>query len=344
MKNQRNAEDIATGNWEEILVHAGLDRAFLKYAEGPCPICGGNTRFRWRAKQENGFCSHCLSGRGKSGTVLWGFTLLKHLLRSDFRGAADFVRHWAGDDNSTDVGQLPRQVRVARPLPVVVDDPEKLRAKYRKLWGESTLIEPGMPAYAYLLRRIPGLETIPKVLRSHPGLAYWSQDDEGHFHNEGTFPALLAAVQGLDGKMVNIWRTYLDTSGSKANVPDAKKGAGKPLQPSYAVRLAEPKDELGVAEGIETALAVMALYGIPCWSTLNADGMRKFEIPQGYERVRKVRYFGDNDARDKIGRRAGNDAAEFGKQKMRSQGLISTVVLPKFTSFDFADIAQKQAA
>jgi putative DNA primase/helicase len=72
--------------------------------------------------------------------------------------------------------------------------------------------------------------------------------------------------------------------------------------------------------------------------------MRKFEIPQGYERVRKVRIFADNDARDQNGRRAGNDAANLLKDKMRAKGLISTVVLPKFTTFDFADIAVKKAA
>jgi len=343
--NQRKAEDIANGNWEDILVAAGLDRSYLKYEEGPCPICGGKTRFRWRAKKENGFCSHCTFGRSERGCILFGFTLLKHLLGTDdFREAADYVRKWAGDDNKTGSGQSPRPVRVARPAPVVVDDTPDLRAKYRKLWGESSLIVPGMPAYEYLTHRIPGLKTIPKVLRSHAGLAYWRTGEDGQFHNEGNFPAMLAAAQGVDGKVANIWRTYLDASGAKASLPVAKKAAGRFLQPSYAVRLAEPDDELGVAEGIESALAAMILFGIPCWSTLNSDGMRKFEIPEGYERVRKVRFFGDNDARDQNGRRAGNDAAEFAKQKMRDKGLISTVILPKYTSFDFANIAEKQAA
>jgi putative DNA primase/helicase len=333
---QQSAEDIAVGNWEEILVRAGLDQAYLKHAEGPCPICGGKTRFRWRAKKESGFCNSC--------RYVGPFTLLQHLIGSDFRGAADYVRNWAGYGESTTPGQAPRPIRVARPAPVEADDTEDLRFKYRKLWGETTLIEPGIPAHAYLLRRVPGLTAIPKVLRAHAALPYWRLGEDGMFHNEGNFPAMLAAAQGVDGRVANIWRTYLDASGDKASLPDAKKAVGRFLQPSFAVRLTEPDDELGIAEGIETALAVWILFGIPCWSTLHADGMRKFEIPQGYERVRKVRIFADNDARDQNGRRAGNDAANLLKDKMRANGLISTVVLPKFTTFDFADIAVKKAA
>lgn len=336
MINQPNAEDIASGNWEEILRHAGMDPAFLQFKEGPCPICGGNTRFRWRKNKENAFCNHC--------RALGAFDLLQHQIGADFRGAADYVRAWAGYGKDQESGLTPRPVRVARPMPVVKDDTEDLRTKYRNLWNEGSLILPGTPAYNYVMHRVPGLKQIPKVLRSHPSLPYWEEGADRQYHHLGNFPAMLAAAQGVDGKVVNIWRTYLDASGAKADLVNAKKASGRFLQPSFAVRLEEPDDELGIAEGIETALAVMVMFGIPCWPVLNAGGMRSFEVPHGYERVRKYRIFGDNDARDKLGRRAGNDAAHFLKDKLRSQGKTATVLLPKFTTFDFADIAIKQAA
>jgi len=338
---QPKAEDLAPGNWEDILIAANLDRAYLRWEEGPCPLCGGSTRFRWRGKgyrrseyAETGWCNAC--------GVISPWKLLEYAIgASSFVELAEHVRKWAGYREGGH-GSVP----TPKPKPQVTppDDAPRLRAWYQKLWHEAGPVVQGTPAHAYLRRRIPGLEEVPKCLRSHPSLEYKERADGEQYHLVGKFPALLAAAQGLDGRVVNIWRTYLAADGSKAPVTEAKKACGRFLQPSFAVRLAEPDDELGVAEGIETALAVSILYGVPCWSTLNADGMRKFSLPEGYERVRKIRIFGDNDAPDRNGRRAGNDAAEFLKQKMRETGRVATVILPKYTTFDFANIAQREAA
>lgn len=328
-----NAEDLASGNWEKILVAAGLDPAFLTYNEGPCPICGGNTRFRWRAKKQDAFCNHCRH--------LSGFALLQHVQNCDFREACDFIRRQFGygEGNNND-----RPVPHISPKPVQVepDDTEQLRAKYKRLWGEGFTIGAGMPAYRYLHKRVPGMKDIPKVLRAHPRLAYWRREIEGNYTNVGEFAAMLAVVQGTDGVAINVWRTYLDADGNKADLPDAKKASGRFLAQGGAVRLTEPHDELGIAEGIETALAVTSVYGIPCWAGLNAGGVAKFELPVGYERVKKVRIFADNDARDKLGRRAGNDAAQTLKDRMRADRRICTIILPRFTSFDFADVAKNR--
>ena len=343
MKNQRNAEDIADGNWEHILNAAGMDTAYFTYAEGPCPICGGNTRFRWRAKKEQGFCSHC-PGPSTNGTVLNGFRILQHLLNTDFRGACDYIRKWSGDGNTDGGEQRPRLVRPTLAKRVEEDNTDELREKYRSIWKDSAAIEEGSSAWAYLMRRVPGLHEIPKVLRTHAGMEYWEMDEQNKYQMLGVFQTMISIAQGLDGRAVNVWRTYLDDEGFKAKVTSAKKGVGRFLQPSYAVRLVEPDDELAIAEGIETALNVWTMFGIPCWSVLNADGMRKFELPTGYERVRKIRIYADNDEPDKNGRRAGNDAAQLLKDKMRGQGKLCTIILPKATGFDFADIAVKLAA
>ena len=59
-----------------------------------------------------------------------------------------------------------------------------------------------------------------------------------------------------------------------------------------AVRLAMPGPVLGIAEGIETALAAMKMFTIPTWAALNAGGVEKFEPPVETERLI---IFGDND-------------------------------------------------
>lgn len=328
-----NAEDLAPGNWEEILTHAGLDASYLRYEEGPCPLCGGTERYRWRSKKESGFCNGC--------RFISGFRLLSHLLTTDFKGAATFVRHWAGYRNDTEEGPSPRVLRVARPLPKEdTFDPDALRAKYQQAWSESVPVQPGDAAHAYLTARVPGMVAIPRVTRLHPGMGYYLKGEDKKTRLLGTHKVMLCAAQGLDGRVTNLWRTYLGDDGQKAPYKNAKKAFGKFLQPSSAVRLFEPETELGIAEGVENAIWVTVNYGIPCWATLSESGMRKFDVPSGYERVKKFRIFGDNDAPDSRGRRAGNDAAETLKSKLRVDGRHATVILPKWTSMDFADFSK----
>ncbi len=59
-----------------------------------------------------------------------------------------------------------------------------------------------------------------------------------------------------------------------------------------AIRLCEPGDTLGIAEGIETALSVTALFGVPCWAAISDTILKGWEPPPD---VRQVIVFGDND-------------------------------------------------
>jgi len=63
---------------------------------------------------------------------------------------------------------------------------------------------------------------------------------------------------------------------------------------SGAVRIAPAvQGRLGLAEGIESALSAMQLFGIPCWATLGNERFGLVSIP---ESVRKLFLFIDNDA------------------------------------------------
>ena len=327
------AEDLVVSNAEAILLYAGFDPAYLRHREGPCPICGGNHRFRWRKVKEDGFCNQCRH--------LSFFDLLKHHLGTDFQGACDFVRAWAGK-SSTNIRPKSRPApSAANSWGLSAEETEKLRQKYLKLWSGAGPVQ-GSPAQAYLDHRVQGLDQYPKVLRHHPGLEYWRETEDGKFAKEGVYHGLLAAVQGPDDRVCNIWRTFITPDGQKAPLPDAKKAAGKFLVPGGAVRLFEPQgDELGIAEGIENALKAWTLYGIPTWPCLNANGIAQFVLPPAYAgRIKKLRIFGDNDAPDKFGRRAGNDAAKKLKERAMGMGLRSTIILPRRTDYDLADISK----
>jgi hypothetical protein len=60
-----------------------------------------------------------------------------------------------------------------------------------------------------------------------------------------------------------------------------------------AVRLTEPTgDELGLAEGVITALSATQLFGVPCWATLGNKRLDAVQLPNG---ISRVHIFADND-------------------------------------------------
>jgi hypothetical protein len=156
-------------------------------------------------------------------------------------------------------------------------------AEINRAWEEGALLDesPELQAYMRSRRLEPDLPEL-LMLRFHPRVFY----RHGIYH-----PAMLAPMV-LQGKLVGLHATYLKAGGSgKAELDPARKvwkptkatsikGAAIPLYPIRAPRLAYTY--LGVAEGVETALAMRKLKpGLPVWATVSADGMRSLELPQG---------------------------------------------------------------
>lgn len=95
---------------------------------------------------------------------------------------------------------------------------------------------------------------------------------------------MLARVQDPSGKGISVHRTWIS--------PKRRKMMPGELPAGSAIRLAPVKSEMGIAEGIETAIRAGRMLGIPTWAAISADQMAVWKPPEGIE---KLYIFGDND-------------------------------------------------
>jgi putative DNA primase/helicase len=90
---------------------------------------------------------------------------------------------------------------------------------------------------------------------------------------------------------------------------------------------------LGVAEGIETALAAWVLDGkiFPVWSCINAGQLEKFEPPEG---TKNLAIFGDND-KTFTGQAAAYALAK--RLSNRANPVRCSVLIPTVEGWDWND-------
>ena len=294
MSERLDVRQIAQGRWKSILTVLGMDERALSGKHGPCPMCGGRDRFRFDDKDGRGtyFCSGC--GAGDGVQLAMGITGLS------FRDVAAEVERIAGTVR-------PATTRTER------TDDNKLSA-LRRAFRESRPIERGDEACRYLAGRGLRLHDLPESLRTHPGMQY---RDGGAVL--GTFPVMLATVTDATGRAVSMHRTYLQ-DGRKAPVSAPKKlMQGLPLS-GAAIRLTPVSRTLGIAEGVETALAASELFELPVWSCISTTGIGSFEPPEGAEHIV---IFADNDENF-----AGQAAAYRAAHRLALRGIEVEVVSP----------------
>jgi len=193
------------------------------------------------------------------------------------------------------------------------------------------------------------LDEVPRAIKFHPNLGFYQKGDGGKTVKVGDFPAMVAVVRAPDGRAVSLHRTYLSANATKAPVEEPKKlMTCLDGSEGAAIRLYVPEEVLAVAEGIETALAVRCMTGLPVWATISSGKMKSLVVPDS---VKTVWIYADNDLPDEKGRRAGQDAARVLAQRLVAQGKTVHVRLPRQPGTDFWDVyverkkaAQKVAA
>jgi putative DNA primase/helicase len=290
----------AAGRWREILPQLGIASSFLTNKHGPCPLCGGKDRFRFDDRDGTGsyYCNQCGPGPG--------LMLIRKLKKWDHATACRAVDEIIG------------------PEPPPRREPEKI-SRRRENSGESILAQATDSSIALRYLEGRGLSIFPAVLQGIRSLAYVEND-----RFLGNFPAMVAPVVGPDGKLRSVHRTYLD------DVPKRKKLLS-PVGAGAAIRLFEHTDELGIAEGIETAIAAHELFGVPTCAAISTAIMESFEPPAS---VHRLIIFGDHDANF-----AGQKAAYTLAHRLH-RDLTIEVKIPDGPGTDWLDVlcARRRAA
>lgn len=300
--------DAARGKWAGILCHMGIDENYLRDTHGPCPICGGKDRFRFDDKGGDGtfFCNSCGAGNG--------FDLAMRYTEKSFKEVAN------------DIDKIANNIRSFQ---VRAKDKKDPLIRLRRIQGGLKPVTNQDPVFRYLASR--GLSPSYGLFH-HPSLEYY---ENGILI--GRFPSMVAALRMPDGSPQSYHVTYLTSDGRKAPVASPKK-----IMPPVTsldgscVRLSEVDEEIGIAEGIESALAVKSRFGVNCWSACNENLLQKFEPP---EKVKFVRIFGDNDQNY-----VGQSAAFALARKLSKRGIKVEVNIPGIDGFDFADMLAMKLA
>jgi len=140
-------------------------------------------------------------------------------------------------------------------------------------------------------------------------------------------PAMLAAVQ--EGRrIVAVQRTFLEPNRARRarDLGNPRRLLGRPGR--GAVMLAAATHVLGLAEGVETALAAMIRFHIPVWAVLGNERLATIAIPRTVEHLVLLP---DND-------RAGRRAEALAREAHGTGGRVIETMWPDRGLNDWNDV------
>jgi len=302
-----NLKSNADGRWLSIFDSLCITVPLPPGKHGKCPICNdGDDRFRLDRDTKRGslFCNQCCPQAGD------GWALVQGAKNVDFIGAAKLVQEIIGGCKVENTFNTCEQA-----------DP---KIALREIWKNSEAYTGTGIIKEYFEAR--GLKLLPNNIR------FSSECYESD--TKKCYPAMLGIVQNKEGAPVTIHRTYLEGS-KKADIQSPKKlMPGVEKLCGVSVRLFIHKNDLlGIAEGIETAIAATQLFNIPTWAAINSTLLTTWEPPEG---TNKIVIFGDNDKNF-----TGHKASYILANKLFLKGFTVDVQIPDEIGFDWNDVLLK---
>lgn len=207
--------------------------------------------------------------------------------------------------------------RAANP-PVSRGSPEAAQ----RLWAMGQPMS-GTLAERYLAERgLTGLGDLDS-LRFHPK-CFYLREDHAPTDRPEAWPALLAKVTDLDGRLTGLHRTWLDpATADKAPIIPPRKAMGNLL--GHGVRIGKPVSVLAAGEGLETMLSLhLALPELPAVAALSANHLAALQLPAD---LRSLYIAVDADP-------AGLSAADHLSHRARQAGIDAIHLSPSLGDFN----------
>jgi phage/plasmid primase-like uncharacterized protein len=141
---------------------------------------------------------------------------------------------------------------------------------------------------------------------------------------------MVGPLTSPDGVTVALHCTYLTRDGRKAQVPTVKKltPTAGPLAGGCIALHKPARGCIGIAEGIETALAGWCASTVPTVAAYCAGNLAAWQWPRG---VQRLVIFADNDS-------AGREAAGTLRARAFAAGLRCDVQTPTTAGADWCDV------
>lgn len=301
----------AKGKWKGILMELGIPASILTGKHARCPLCDSKDNFRWDNKDGRGTYI-CTCGAGD------GMKLAIEFTGQTFSEIASRIDTMLGN------------IKPDTALPKRDMSDQERRELLRSTYAATQPVQAGDLVDRYLGTRRLDQAVYPASLRFSEAM----KDGEG-----GVRPCMVALV-GVHGetdgrgrqRYCSMHRTFLRPDGlAKAEMEKPRKLMPGALPDGACVMLSDwpGSGAIGIAEGIETAMAASAMFGLPVWAAISANMLAKWNPPEGAE---EVAIFADNDPK------FGGQAAAFPlAHRLAVKGYAVTVHVPKIEGTDWAD-------
>ena len=289
------------GRWASILITEGIEAKHFTGKHGPCIFCGGRDRARWVIDDEYYWCNNC--------NPMTPIDLYMRWTGLSFKESCNKIR-------GEKVNYQKQEAR-RKPDPMIL---------LKRIHSKLAKVQAGDVVDTYLNSRKITIRP-PDVLTGSK-MPYY-----GGGKIAGVYDCMVSRIADVNGKLESYHLVYLTALGEKISNAQAKIII-TPIATITGCSVKIPysggnPDILGIAEGIETGLAVSMDEGLTVWCGISANGMEKIQIPDS---VTTVYIYGDCDESY-----TGQASAYALAKRLKAKGLQVKVFIPDQVGTDWLD-------